>query len=709
MAVQKPLNNPLVDKSPHKNDVPPLDKIKPEHFLPAMDWAIAEAEKDLQAIKDVKDPDFDNVIAAFDDAGAALSRVAGVFFSFDSVVATEEIKELGEEIKTKFVQFETKKSLDEDLFKQIKAVHDKKDELLLSPDQELLLDDIYKSFTRNGALLNAEDKKTLSDIDEKLAQAGNKFGKNVLNATNAFEYFADEKEMAGLPDWFKESAAEDAKAKGQDGKYLLTLHAPSVIPVLTYAEDRGLREKIWRAFATRAKEPPHDNKPLVKEIVELRHKRAQLLGYDTHADYVLEERMAKSKDAVFDMLNNYKDTLKDVAKQEHEELKAFAQSKGGPADLKPWDIGFYSEKMVQEKFDFDSEELRPYFQFEKVRQGAFDVASKLYDISFEKNEDYPVYHEDVEAFDVIDNKTGDLIGTLYTDYFPRDTKRGGAWENTYRSQERNADGSRKPPIVGNHGNFTKPSKDKPSLLSLDEVLTLFHEFGHGLHDLMSNVQYKSQAGTSVKWDFVELPSQLMENWAKNEEVLAMFAKHYQAGGKVPHEDADLPKELIKKMHDADNFRAASGFMRQLQLATLDMMWHTTDPSKIDDVEAFEREVCKDFYILPPEGGLTSTSFTHIFDGGYSAGYYSYKWAEILDADAFEAFKEKGLFDDDTAQKFRKLISSGGSKDPGELYEDFRGRAADPNALLRRDGLLPENNNDNQKKQPVSPARKHPKP
>ncbi|TNE31273.1 MAG: M3 family peptidase, partial [Alphaproteobacteria bacterium] len=456
------------------------------------------------------------------------------------------------------------------------------------------------------------------------------------------------------------------------------------------------------------KEPPFDNKPLVKEIVELRHKRAQLLGYDTHADYVLEERMAKTKDAVFYMLNNYKDTLKDVAKQEHEELKAFAKSKGGPDDLKPWDIGFYSEKMVQEKFDFDSEELRPYFQFEKVRQGAFDVASKMYDISFEKNDDYPVYHEDVEAFDVIDNKTGELIGTFYTDYFPRDTKRGGAWENTYRSQERNADGSRKPPIVGNHGNFTKPSKDKPSLLSLDEVLTLFHEFGHGLHDLMSNVQYKSQAGTNVKWDFVELPSQLMENWAKDEEVLAMFAKHYQAGGKVPHEDADLSKELIKKMHDADNFRAASGFMRQLQLATLDMMWHTTDPSKIDDVEAFEREVCKDFYILPPEGSLTSTSFTHIFDGGYSAGYYSYKWAEILDADAFEAFKEKGLFDDETGQKFRKLISSGGSKDPEELYEEFRGRAADPNALLRRDGLLPEN--DNQNKKPVPPAaRKHHKP
>lgn len=707
MAAKKPQNNPLLEKSPHKNDVPPLDKIKPEHFIPALDWAIAEAEKDLQAIKDVKNPDFDNVIAAYDNAGALLSRVAGVFFSFDGVVATPEIKGLSKDIKTKFVQFETKKSLDADLFKQIKAVYDKKDTLLLSPDQELLLDDIYKSFTRNGALLNAEDQKTLGEIDEKLTQAGDAFGKNVLNATNAFTYFAEEKEMAGLPDWFKESAAEDAKAKGQDGKYLLTLHAPSVIPVLTYAEDRDLREKVWRAFATRCKEPPHDNKPLVKEIVELRHKRAQLLGYDTHADYVLEERMAKNKEAVFDMLNNYKDTLKDVAKQEHEDLKAFAKSKGGPDDLKPWDIGFYSEKMVQEKFGFDSEELRPYFQFEKVRQGAFDVASKMYDIRFEKNDDYPVYHEDVEVFDVIDNKTGDLIGTFYTDYYPRDTKRGGAWENTYRSQERNPDGSRKPPIVGNHGNFTKPSKDKPSLLSLDEVLTLFHEFGHGLHDLMSDVQYKSQAGTSVKWDFVELPSQLMENWAKDEEVLAMFAKHYQAGGKVPHEDADLPKELIKRMHDADNFRAASGFMRQLQLATLDMMWHTTDPSKIDDVEAFEREVCKDFYILPPEGGLTSTSFTHIFDGGYSAGYYSYKWAEILDADAFEAFKEKGLFDDETAQKFRKLISSGGSKDPEKLYEEFRGHAPDPDALLRRDGLLSENDNDNRKNTPAPSVKKKP--
>ncbi|TVQ85453.1 MAG: M3 family peptidase [Micavibrio sp.] len=698
MTAKKPQNNPLLEKSPHKNDVPPLDKIKPEHFLPALDWAIAEAERELQEIKSVKNPDFDNVILAFEKSGETLSRVASVFFSFDGVMATEEIKELGEAVKTKYVQFESKKLLDADLFKQIKAVHDKKDTLFLSPDQELLLDDLYKGFVRNGALLDAEDKKTLSAIDEKLAQAGNTFGKNVLNATNAFEYYADESEMAGLPDWFKEGAAEDAKKKGQDGKYRLTLHAPSVIPVLDYAENRGLREKIWRAFSTRAKEPPFDNKPVVKQIVELRHKRAQLLGYDTHADYVLEERMAKTKDAVFDMLGNYKDSLKDAAKQEFEELKAFAKSKGGPEDLKPWDIGFYAEKMKQEQFDFDSEELRPYFQFEKVRQGAFDVASKMYDIRFEKNEDYPVYHEEVEAFDVIDNKTGDLIGTLYTDYFPRETKRGGAWENTYRSQGRNPDGSRKPPIVGNHGNFTKPSKDKPSLLSVDEVLTLFHEFGHGLHDLLSDVQYKSQAGTKVKWDFVELPSQLLENWAKDEEVLAMFAKH--------HEDkSDLPKELVKKMKDADNFRAASGFMRQLQLATLDMMWHTTDPSKIDDVEAFEREVCKDFYLMPPEGALTSTAFTHIFDGGYSAGYYSYKWAEILDADAFEAFKEKGLFDKETAKKFRDLISSGGSKDPGELYETFRGRAPDPDALLRREGLLkPEN--DNSRKTPAPRPPKH---
>ena len=687
MSVKKPKNNPLLEPTPYRNDVPPLDLVKTEHFMPALEWAIEEAERELEAIKNVKDPDFENVIIAMENSGKDLSRVASVFFGFDSVNVTDELTQIGEEFKTKLTQHGSKVSMDDGLFQQIKAVYDKKDELLLSPDQERLLDDAYKGFTRNGALLDDDDKKTLADIDAKLAQAKNTFGKNVLNATNAFEHYVeDESDLEGLPDWFKEQAAADAKEKGHDGKYLLTLHAPSVIPVLDYAENRELRETIWRAFSTRAKDGDYDNKPVIKQIVELRHERAQLLGYDTHADYVLEERMAKTKEAVFDMIDNYKSSVQDIAKQEHEDLKDFVKAQGGPDDLKPWDLSFYAEKMKQQDYAFDSEELRPFFQFEKVREGAFEVASKMYDIRFEKADDYPVYHEDVEAFDVYDNKSGELIGVFYTDYFPRETKRGGAWESTYSSQSRNDDGSRKPPIVGNHGNFTKPSADKPSLLSLDEVLTLFHEFGHGLHDLLSDVQYESQSGTSVKWDFVELPSQLMENWVKDKEVLDLFAKHF--------ENADqMPEELIEKMIEAENFRAASGFMRQLQLATLDMTWHTTDPADIDDVEAFEREACKDFYILNPEGALTSASFSHIFAGGYDAGYYSYKWAEILDADAFEAFKENGLFDKDTADKFRDLISHGGSEDPEVLYEKFRGKKADPDALLRREGLL-KSDNDN---------------
>ena len=389
------------------------------------------------------------------------------------------------------------------------------------------------------------------------------------------------------------------------------------------------------------------------------------------------------------MLENYKNTVLEQAKAEFKELEEYAKNNGGPDKLKPWDVSFYSEKLKQEKFGFDSEELRPYFQFEKVRQGAFDVASKLYDIRFEKAEDYPKWDDEVEVFDIYDNKTNELIGVFYTDYFPRETKRGGAWMNDYVTQSRFEDGSRKVPVVGNHGNFTKPTKDNPALLSMDEVITLFHEFGHALHGLMSDVCYESQAGTNVKWDFVELPSQLMENWAREKEVLDMFAEHFETGEKIP-------AELVQKMKDAENFHSAMGFLRQIQLGTLDMMWHTTDPDKIDDVKKFEREVCKDFYLTEPEGGLTSASFTHIFAGGYSAGYYSYKWAEILEADAFEAFKENGLFDKKTADKLRKLISSGSSKDEEVLYIEFRGRKADPDALLRREGLL-QSKNDNKPK------------
>lgn len=679
-------NNPLLQPSPYKNNVPPFDLVKTEHFLPALEIAINEAKAEIETIKNQTSPNFENIIEALESSGRLLDRVASVFFHFDSVCNTEEIQKIAQDFKAKLTNHSSDVSLDAKLFEQIKKVYDAKSSYQLSPEQVLLLEDTYKSFVRNGALLDDANKDVVRKIDEKLSELMNHFGDNLLAETNAFELFIDnEAELAGLPEGAKIAAREAAKeARAEDatktGEFLITLHGPSVIGVLTYADNRNLREKVWRAFATRCKEGKFDNKNHLLEIIKLRHQRANLLGYKTHADYVLEERMAKNTEAVFTMLNNYKNIVKNLALKEHEALKEFAKTKGLTDDLKPWDIGYYSEKMKESLFGFDDEILRPYFKFENARKGAFDVASRLYNINFKPANDYPKYHEDVETFEVIDNQTQELIGILYTDYFPRKTKRGGAWMNDYVPQMRNQNGKRLPPVIGNHGNFTKPTSEKPSLITLDEVLTLFHEFGHGLHGLLSDTKYKSQAGTSVKWDFVELPSQVMENWVKEPEVLNMFAKHFESG-------EAMPKELIEKTRAAENFRAASFFLRQVMLATLDMQWHTTTPEEIKSVEEFERKVCEPFYILPPEGGLTSPSFSHIFDGGYSAGYYSYKWAEVLDADAFEAFKETGLFNPDTAKKFRKLLSSGGSKNPEELYFEFRGKQPDPNALLRREGLI----------------------
>lgn len=678
--MQKPQNNPLLEKSPYRNDVPPFDLVKTEHFLPALDYAIAKANEEIEKIKNIPEPDFANIIESYEDSGKELDRVTSVFFHFDGVKNTDDLQEIALEFKTKLTNHASDVALDEKLFSQIKAVYDIQERFELSDEQRLLLEDMYKSFVRNGALLDDKKKEQLRKIDERLTELNNNFSENILGETNDFKLLVDnEEDLKGLPEGAKEAALEAAKEKGEKDKWLFTLHAPSMIPVFTYAENRNIREKIWRAYATRCKAGKYDNRQNILDMVRCRDERAKLLGYETHADYVLEERMAKSKSTVIDMLSNYNHSVKEKALQEFAELKNFVSSVGGPADIKPWDIGFYAEKMKEHIYGFDGEELRPYFQFEKVRQGAFDVASKLYDIRFEKVSDYPLYHEEVEAFDVLDNKTNELVGIFYTDYFPRKTKRNGAWMNDYVAQGRNADGTRKPPVIGNHGNFTKPTKDAPSLLTLEEVLTLFHEFGHGLHGLLSDTKYHSQAGTSVKWDFVELPSQIMENWVKEKDVLNMFAAHYETGEL-------MPEELINKTKAAENFRSASGFFRQVQLATLDMMWHVADPDDISDVETFEYTVCKDFYILPPEGGLISTSFSHIFDGGYSAGYYSYKWAEILDADAFEAFKENGLFDAETAKKFRELLSKGGSKDPEKLYLLFRGKRPDPDALLRRKGL-----------------------
>lgn len=673
------MKNPLLSPSLYRNNVPPYDLVKTEHFLPALEGSIKIAKQEIEVIKNQQNPDFENLIEAYEACGKQLETVVGVFFHFDSALSTDELQAISEEFKTKLTQYESDVSLDEKLFSKIKAVYDSKEKLKLSEEQDLLLTDIYKGFARNGALLILQEKEKLRNIDEKLALLKNDFGNKLLAETNEFQLFIDdEKELSGLPEGAKVAAKISAKEAGQEGKWLFTLQAPSLIPVLTYADNRELREKIWRAQSTKCVSGKNDNRENVLQLVKLRDERAKLLGYKNHADYVLEERMAKTTKAVMDMHAEYINIVKPLAQKEHEELKKFVKDKFGVTEVKPWDVGYYAEKMKQEIFGFDSEQLRPYFQFEKVRQGAFDVASKLYNISFKKSSEYPLYHEEVETFEVIDNETNELVGVLYTDYYPRKTKQGGAWMNDYVKQN-TSNGKRTPPIIGNHGNFTKPTADKPSLLSLVEVLTLFHEFGHGLHGLLSNTRYKAQAGTNVKWDFVELPSQIMENWVKEKEVLNMFAKHFETG-------ENIPDVLINKMTAAENFRAASGFYRQIMFSYLDMMWHTADTSKIKSFEEFERATLKDLYILDPEGGYISPSFSHIFDGGYSAGYYSYKWAEILDADAFEAFKEKGLFDFATAKKFRKLLASGGSRDPEILYLEFRGRKPDPKALLRRKGL-----------------------
>lgn len=672
--------NPLLEKTPYKNDVPPYDLVKTEHFLPALEAAITIHEKELENIKQVLNPDFNNVIEALEKSGRVLDNVTSVFFHFDSANNTDELQKIALEFKTKLTKHENNVSLDEKLFEKIKAVFDASGKLNLTGEQKLLLEDTYKSFARNGALLQGDKKEEFRKINEKLAELINNFGNNLLSEVNSFEcYVESEAELSGLPEGAKTAAKESAIENGKPDKWLFTLHAPSYIAAITYADNRKLREKLWRAFSTRCTKGQFDNRENILEIVRLRDKRAKLLGYKTHADYVLEERMAKEKDTVLNLIEDYSKKLIPVAKKELEELKKFVASIDGSIELKNWDIAYYSEKMKQKLYGFDSEELRPYFQFEKVREGAFKVASKLYDISINKVSGYPLYHSEVETYEVTDNKTKELVGVLYTDYFPRKTKQGGAWMNDYVKQDRTLDGSRKPPIIGNHGNFTKPTKDKPSLLTLEEVLTFFHEFGHGLHGLLSNTKYRAHAGTNVKWDFVELPSQIMENWAKEKEVLSMFATHYETG-------KTIPDELIKKMKDSENFRAASIFLRQIAFSKLDMMWHIANPDNIKDVESFEREVYNEYYLLPPDGSLVSPSFSHIFDGGYSAGYYSYKWAEILDADAFEAFKESGLFDKNIAERFKKLLSQGGSKDPEILYVEFRGRKADPNALLRRKGL-----------------------
>lgn len=657
-------------------------QIKNEHFLPALEAALIEARDNVKRIRDNPEaPNFENTLLALENVSEKVDLVANVFFNLHGSNTNDEMQKMATEIAPQLSDLSSDIILDEKLFARVAQVWESRSHLNLGKEELKLLEDNYSDFVRNGAKLDADKKQKLREIDQKLSRLGPEFSENVLKATNAFELLIeDEKDLAGLPEGAIEAAKHTAEEKGKTG-WIFNLQAPSFLAFMKYGENREIREKLWRAYGSRAFRDSFDNQKIVLEIVKLRHERAQLLGFKTHADFVLQKRMAETPEKVFAFLDKLLAASKPAAEKDLAEVRALAIELGGPTEIMPWDFAFYSEKLKEKKFNINEEELRPYFKLENVIAGAFEHARRLYGLKFKESSDYPVYHQDVKVYEVMDETDNSFVGLFYTDFFPRDSKRGGAWMTNFFEQGLYGTTLMRP-HVSIVCNFTKPTPNKPSLLTFDEVRTLFHEFGHSLHSLLSQCNYRSLSGTNVYWDFVELPSQILENWTLETEALNLFAKHYQS-------NESIPKELTQKLIDASLFQAGYFSLRQLNFAFMDMAWHSTDPATIRDVDSFEKQVTKKTQLLPAIDGMNSScAFSHIFAGGYSAGYYSYKWAEVLDADAFELFKEKGIFDPEVAKSFKEnILSRGGTEHPMELYKKFRGREPDPNALLRRDGLI----------------------
>jgi peptidyl-dipeptidase Dcp len=675
--------NVLLKKFTTPFETVPFNEIKPEDFLPAVKEAIATAKSRIAAIKANTAPEtFENVMEALEAASPEVDLISGIFFNLHSAETNDKIQEIAKEFSPLLTDFGNDISLDADLFKKIKKVWDHKDNFNLSAEQKMLLEKSYKSFVRNGALLNDAQKEKMREISSKLSTLGLQFGDHILKETNEYVMLVDNKEdLKGLPEDVAEAAATTAKEKGHEGKWAFTLQYPSVIPFLTHASNRELRKKLWLANSTKGfKDGETDNKEIIKEIASLRHQKANLLGYESHAHFVLEERMASNPKTVFEFIENIVNHATPAAIKETEELRAYAKKLDGIEDLQKWDTAYYAEKLKNEKFQVNDEMLRPYFKLENVIDGVFQVAKNLYGLTFQQRFDIPVYHEDVKTYDVLD-ENGKHVSVFYADFHPRAGKRGGAWMTSFRGQKVDQ-GVQVRPHVAIVCNFTKPTATKPSLLGFDEVTTLFHEFGHALHGMLADTKYESLSGTNVFWDFVELPSQILENWAYEKECLDLFAEHFETKEKIP-------AELIKKIKDSSSFLEGRATLRQLSFATVDMAWHSGNPASITDIESFESNSMGKMDFLPPVKGTSiSTAFSHIFAGGYSAGYYSYKWAEVLDADAFEFFKEKGIFNREVAKKFRdNVLSKGGSQHPMDLYVAFRGQKPNPDALLRRAGLL----------------------
>lgn len=677
-------NNPLLSEFSTPYQVPPFDKIKEGHYLPAFKEGMIQHNKEIEAIvNNKKAPTFENTIEALEYSGDLLRKVANIFFVMNSSMTNEKMQEIAKEVAPMLAKHYDNIILNDKLFKRIKVVYETKDKIKLNAEQKRVLEKYYKDFIRNGASLEEEQKNELRKINEELAILGVQFGDNVLKEENRYELVIENKEdLAGLPKWVIDTAAETAKEKGKEGKWVFTLQKPSMIPFLQYADNRELREKIFKAYINRGDNNDElDNKDILKRIVELRIKRAQLLGYKTHAHFVLEDNMAKTPENVYKLLYKiWKPALK-KAKSEAIALQDMIDKEGKDFILMPWDWWYYAEKVKKAKYDLDEEELKPYFKLENVIEGVFDVASRLYNVKFIERNDIPKYHMDVKVFEVRDGKDNSLIAILYTDYYPRASKRAGAWMNNLRDQYKI--GKKKViPIITNNGNFTKPTPAQPSLLSREEVSTLFHEFGHALHGMLSNCTYPSLAGTNVPVDFVELPSQIMENWAFESEVLKTYAKHHQTGEVIP-------QELIDKIKNSEYFNQGFATVEYLAASFLDMDWHTLTEAKDIDVYKFEEESLKKIGLIPEiVVRYRSPYFRHIFGGGYSAGYYSYIWSEVLDSDAFEAFKEKGLFNQEVAQSFRKnILERGGTDDPMILYKNFRGREPKVEPLLKKRGLI----------------------
>lgn len=678
-------SNPLLRK-PLADDTHfvPFPEIKNEHYAPAFEEGIKRAKANIAKVASTP-ASFANTIEGIEFHKEDLERVSQVFFNMLSANTNEELQAIAKDVSPKLAELANDLLLNAEIFARVKEVHEKKDSANLNAEQKQLLEKTFKAFKRNGANLHDGDKDKLREIDRNLARITQVFSDNVLKATNDYILFVtDESAVKDLPANSLEDAKATATEKGRPEAWAFTLHHPSYYPFMQFSPNEKLREELWLALMTKAAKEPSDNRPVLKEITTLRHRRAQLLGYETHAHFVLEERMADNPTRVRSFLDELLTHSRPAAEKDLQELKdAKTRHAGASAQpLAPWDVAFYSERLRREKFNLSQEELRPYFRLESVIEGVFEHARRLYGITFKERKDIPVYHADVRAFEVSQEGTGKLVGYFYADFFPRASKRGGAWMTNFLEQG-TWDGKLSRPHVSIVCNFTKPTASQPSLLTLDEVRTTFHEFGHALHSLLTDCHYVSLAGTNVYWDFVELPSQVMENWVNEQEALALYARHYE-NGKV------IPQELVERIKASSNFQAGWMSMRQLTFGMLDLAWHAQDPSEVDDVEAFERAQTSRTLFFPPVAGTSmSASFSHIFAGGYSAGYYSYKWAEVLDADAFEFFQEKGIFNREVADKFRShVLSRGGTEHPMELYKKFRGREPDPKALLRRDGLVP---------------------